>query len=128
MPASSLVSPSCQHGISAMASIHQTEETPERSISQLSGPEKLTGVAEMSLYMAKRNSSKTPSHRTLGGYFDISLECRLSKMCWFLFLFLSFSTMSDREVTSWQHNRIYPQPISLCEYKNDLICYLQISI
>ena len=30
--------------------------------------------------------------------------------------------MSDREVTRWQHNRIY------CEYKNDLICHLQIFI
>ena len=24
-------------------------------------------------------------------------------------------TMSNREPTRWQHNRIYPQPISLCE-------------
>ena len=23
--------------------------------------------------------------------------------------------MSDREPTRWQHNRIYPQPMSLCE-------------
>ena len=25
------------------------------------------------------------------------------------------TAMSDREPTRWQHNRIYPQPISLCE-------------
>ena len=36
--------------------------------------------------------------------------------------------MSVQEVTRWQHNRIYPQPVSLCEYKNDLNCHLQLSI
>ena len=36
--------------------------------------------------------------------------------------------MSDREVTRWQHNRIYPQTIGLCEYKNDLICHIDYDI
>ena len=40
----------------------------------------------------------------------------------------SHGPMNDREVTRWQHNRIYPQPISLCEYTNDLIFHLQIFI
>ena len=39
-----------------------------------------------------------------------------------------YDKMSDQEVTRWQHNRIYPQPINLCKYKNDLIYHLQISI
>ena len=28
-------------------------------------------------------------------------------------------TMSDREHTRWQHNRIYPHPISPCVYTYD---------
>ena len=36
--------------------------------------------------------------------------------------------MSDGEVTRWQHNRTYPQPIHHFEYTEDLICNLQISI
>ena len=38
------------------------------------------------------------------------------------------NAMSDREVTRGQHNRIYSQPISLCECTNDLILHRQISI
>ena len=42
-------------------------------------------------------------------------------------LLLIKRTMSDQEVTRWQHNRIYHQPISLCELTIDLTCHLQIS-
>ena len=37
-------------------------------------------------------------------------------------------TMSDREPTRWQHDRIYPHPINPCEYTYDSIGHLQISI
>ena len=37
-------------------------------------------------------------------------------------------SMSDREPTRWQHNRIYPHPINPCVYTYNSICHLQISI
>ena len=37
-------------------------------------------------------------------------------------------SMSDRQPTRWQHNRIYPHPINPCMYTYDSICHLQISI
>ena len=40
----------------------------------------------------------------------------------------TIQTMSDREPTRWQHNRIYPHPINTCVYTYDSICHLQISI
>ena len=34
-----------------------------------------------------------------------------------------YQSMSDREPTRWQHNRIYPHPISPCLYTYDSRLY-----
>ena len=59
---------------------------------------------------------------------DILSRCKIVNVLWRLLSKCLVISMSDREPTRWQHNRIYPHPINPCVYTYDSIYHLQISI